>query len=449
MGAATTQSRVEVAIVGAGLTGMAAAHHLRQAGVGVRLLEARDVPGGHAVTVEERGYRFDRTGHLLHAADPETLALARAWIGPGCLEIERRSRVWSHGAYTRYPFQANLHGLPPAVAYECLMGYLAAARGPAAPAPGETFEGWCLRHFGTGICRHFMFPYNGRLWGVPPGAISAEWCARFVPVPTLEDVVAGAVGLADRELGYNARFLYPRRGIGALSEGLARAAGPIELGRAPVLVDLERRELVLPDERIGFEVLVSTAPLPELLRLCRPLPDAVAAAGARLRKTHLYYLDVALRSPCLVPYHWIYVPEARYPFYRVGCYSNFSDAMAPPGAASLYVELAERREPDLRELLPAVAAGLCEMGVCRTPESVLFARLRRIEHAYVLYDDAYAPSLAAIRPFLAEARVLSTGRYGGWNYSSMGDALGFGRDAAREAQVLLGAGSRTGGEAPP
>ena len=30
-------------------------------------------------------------------------------------------------------------------------------------------------------------------------------------------------------------------------------------------------------------------------------------------------------------------------------------------------------------------------------------------------------------------RIISNGRYGGWNYSSMGDALRFGRDAAQQA----------------
>jgi protoporphyrinogen oxidase len=68
--------------------------------------------------------------------------------------------------------------------------------------------------------------------------------------------------------------------------------------------------------------------------------------------------------------------------------------------------------------------------------AVRFARLRRIDHAYVVFDHAYFASLATIRPFLADAHILSTGRYGGWNYSSMEDALHFGRDAAKAARTL-------------
>jgi protoporphyrinogen oxidase len=420
-------SSTPVAVLGAGLTGMSAAFHLERGGVPHRIFERRASPGGHVVTVEDSGYRFDLTGHLLHLRDPEMRALALGWIGDDWLEVQRRSMIWSNGTYTRYPFQANTFGLPPAVAYECLHGFLQAHYATEKP-PVRTFEEFCLQSFGAGISRHFMIPYNTRLWGVHPSEITADWCARFVPLPKLEDVLAGAVGLNDRELGYNIRFVYPRLGIGALSSGLARAVPQVELGRAPRAVDWRRRELVFDDETVRYEALVSTAPLSVLLGLCADLPPAVAEAAARLRCTHLYYLDVALNGPCQKPLHWVYVPEEKYPFYRVGCYSNFSAAMAPPGKANLYVELADRREPELGKLLPEVAAALVEMGIIDVPEAVRFARLRRIDHAYVVFDHA-------------RANIVSTGRYGGWNYSAMEDALRFGRDGAADARRILAGAS--------
>jgi protoporphyrinogen oxidase len=432
----TRQSRTPVAVLGAGLTGMSAAVHLRRAGIACRVLERLPHAGGHAITVEERGYRFDRTGHLLHLKDEAIRALALGWIGPDHLTIERRSVIWSHGVYTRYPFQANVYGLPPRVAYECVMGFLEAQRSPPAQ-PIRNFEEYCYATFGRGISEHFMIPYNTRLWGVGPSEITAAWCERFVPRPTVEDVVAGAVGLSDRELGYNATFLYPRRGIARLAEGMARELGDVELGRSVRSIDTAARELVLDDERIRYDVLVSTAPLPVLVGLSADAPAEVLEAARKLRCTHLYYLDVALRSPCGVPYHWAYVPEPKYPFYRVGCYSNFSAAMAPPGCACLYVELVDREEPRLAELLPEVARGLVEMGFIERPEAIVFARLRRIDYAYVVFDHDYFPALEVVKGFLPSRRIVTAGRYGAWNYSSMGDALAYGRDAARQAAAWL------------
>ena len=57
-----------------------------------------------------------------------------------------------------------------------------------------------------------MIPYNEKIWGVHPREITAAWCSRFVPLPNLEQVIAGAVGAGPPEMGYNQSFLYPKAG---------------------------------------------------------------------------------------------------------------------------------------------------------------------------------------------------------------------------------------------
>lgn len=428
---------VPVVVLGAGLTGMSAAYHLRQQGVEHRIFERAPSPGGLAVTVEQDGFRFDRTGHLLHLRDPDMTKLAHELLGDDVLTIQRRSVVWSHGRYTRYPYQANTFGLPPAIAYECLMGFLQARQRTWQGEPRD-FEEFCHRHFGEGFSKHFMIPYNCRLWGVHPKEITADWCSRFVPIPKLQDVVAGAVGLNDRELGYNAAFVYPRRGIGALTDALAARLPHVETSRPALSVHAGEKRVELEGGRsVPYRVLVSTAPLDRLVSLIEDVPDVVREAASKLRCSSLHYLDVALDVPAGHDFHWVYVPEARYPFYRVGVYSNFSSAMAPPGKACMYIELADREEPDLEVLVPRVAEHLTEMGFIGAPSQLRFATKRTIEHAYVIYDHAYYEAVDTVHGFLKERDILSTGRYGGWNYSSMEDALLFGRDAARQAGDLL------------
>ena len=178
-----------------------------------------------------------------------------------------------------------------------------------------------------------------------------------MPLPKLEDVLAGAVGLNDRELGYNTRFVYPRLGIGAARRGhraRARAGAPIELARAPTSIDRRRGEAQFDDEVVPYDVLISTAPLPLLDRAHRRRASGGRRGrrGACAARTSTTSTSRSTR-PCEEPLHWVYVPEEKYPFYRVGCYSNFSGAMAPPGKANLYVELADRAEPDLADALAA------------------------------------------------------------------------------------------------
>lgn len=424
-----------ITILGAGLTGLSAAHHL---GADYQIVEALGHVGGHAITLEEQGYRFDRTGHLLHLRDPDIKQwIAKVFPEGHLRRVDRRSLVFSHGRYTRYPYQANTFGLPPEVAFECLKGYLEAKGRTDWPEP-HSFEDFCLQHFGEGFSKHFMIPYNSRLWGVHPREITAAWCSRFVPMPKLDDVLAGAVGLNDRELGYNASFLYPPTGIHELPERIAESVAPVRFNTAPTAIDWRAKELVFADgRREPYRALISSAPLKALVERLIDAPPEVRAAGAALRCSRLKYLDVATRVPAGRDLHWAYVPEERYPFYRVGVYSNFSELMAPPGRATFYVELASRDEPDPATLFPEVAEGLVAMGLVAAPDDIAFMRVRTIEFAYVIFDHRYYDSLAVIRPFLEENAIVSQGRYGGWNYSSMEDALIFGRDAAREARGIV------------
>jgi protoporphyrinogen oxidase len=339
----------------------------------------------------------------------------------------------------RYPFQANLHGLPAAVVSECLLGFIRAVNDPASQAPPTDFEDYCNKRFGAGIARHFMIPYNAKLWGVHPREITAAWCTRFVPIPKLDEVVRGAVGDAPPEMGYNIHFLYPKHGgiqslVQALRDRLP--ASRLATGAGLEEVHLGRREACIGGQRLRYRALVATLPLPELCRRIVDLPDELQAWAAKLRCTPVRYLNVATRVPPRCDYHWLYVPEERYPFYRVGIYTNAVPSMAPPGCGSLYVELSDRGpRPEMSKLLPDVADALVAAGVLGQRDDILFAELREIEYAYVVFDHHYYEALSKLMPFLESHGIYPRGRYGSWTYNSMEDCLLLGKDVA---QLLLG-----------
>lgn len=426
-------TRSQIVILGAGLAGLAAANRLKR---GYRLFEGAATPGGLCDTVADSGFKFDRTGHLLHLSRPAVKRFALDLMGDRLVEIERRARIFSHGAYTHYPFQANTFGLPPEIAAECLLGFAEAyaARGGGRPAAG-TFEEFILASFGPGIARHFMVPYNEKLWGVHPREITAAWCDRFVPTPALEEVVRGALVAPQDRLGYNATFFYPKGGIGELPARMAARIN-VELGARVTAIDWRARRVRAGGAWVPYRACIASAPLDRTLAMLVDPPGRIARLAAGLRCTGLRYLDVALDSRPGTEHHWSYVPERRFPFYRVGAYSHFSPSMAPRGKGCLYVELASRRPIRQAAVMPRVIAGLIEMGVIRRASDVLFARPRFIPRAYVVYDAAHERSVEAAVPWLEEHGILPVGRYGRWEYAAMEDAIEQGFGAAEQAQKM-------------
>jgi protoporphyrinogen oxidase len=425
-----------VLVLGAGLTGMSAALDLLRRGVDFALFESKSLVGGLAVTSTEGPYRFDHTGHLLHLRDAERRERTLKLLDDAPLEIHRNSFIFSEGVFTKYPYQSNTFGLPPDTAFECVFDFVQAFYQNPKP-DAENFEDFCRIHFGNAISDRFMLPYNGRLWGVPPKEVTTEWCDRFVPRPSLEDVLAGAVGKPHKELGYNAVGFYPQYGIGELTQAMGRRIPSLHTNSPVCRIEPSKKLCHFGTASTSYRTLISTLPLTKLVPLIDNVPAPIAQATKELRCSSLYYLDVALRRRPKHHFHWIYVPESRFDFYRVGNYAAFSEAMAPLHAANLYVELVGRSKPDLSYLWPRVAKGLIEMGIIETVDDVEFYRLRHIEHAYVIYDQKRRQSLPQIVDYLAQIGVISTGRYGGWNYSSMEDALRFGEDAVAKAVEQL------------
>jgi protoporphyrinogen oxidase len=424
-----------IVILGGGLTGISAAIHLRRPWI---LFEREGQLGGLAITRQRDGYYFDRTGHWLHLRDDGMKKLVAETLPGQMAAVERKARIFSQGVTTLYPFQANLYGLPPEVVKECLLGVIE-AKLQSAPVEPKNFEEYCLRHFGAGISKHFMIPYNERLWGVSPREITAAWCSRFVPLPNLEQVVAGAVGANAGKLGYNATFSYPKQGgIQTFSAALGARLDPsrVHLRASLDELDHQRREVTVGGERKPYAAVVSTLPLPELLKRMPGLPKEIEEHASRLRCTTLRYLDLATRNRPSADWHWVYVPEQRFPFYRVGIYSNAVAAMAPPGGGSFYVELADRG-PVTDATVRASAQGLAEIGAIASPDDVLFADAREIDHAYVVFDDHYYAATQAIFAFLEAHSIYSRGRYGSWTYNSMEDALIAGRDVAATIDASL------------
>lgn len=211
-------------VVGGGLAGLACA---RELGDACTLLEAEDRLGGLCRTERKDGFSFDWTGHWLHARDAEIRKLIEErWLAGNLLQVRRRARIYSEGVWSTFPYQFHLHGLPPRTISACILGFVEATLGPSGAElrarPLRNAAEHILRHLGEGFARHFMFPYNEKLYTVPCEDLSPEWGGRFIPRPTLEDVVNGAVGLAREDVGYNASFWYPREGgIEALPRGIA------------------------------------------------------------------------------------------------------------------------------------------------------------------------------------------------------------------------------------
>lgn len=423
-----TKTTVDTLILGAGLSGLSTAYHLHKQGkTNFLVLEKQSVPGGLCASTCQNGFTYDFGGHVLHLHTDYGKKLVQSLLKNNLNQLERRAFIYTQNAQVPFPYQAHLYALPPTVRNACAKGLLKA---PHIAHP-QTLKTWCLTHFGTGIYTHFFKPYNTKLWGVTPEKLTCEWCASFVPRPTADQVAQSLQCPPAQTYGYNAAFYYPKQGgIGSLVHALAAPIKNRVRLNAPVTqIDLSAKTAVCNAERIHFQKLVNTLPLPAFVQLLAG-QTRLKKYAAKLQAAPITLYHLGINRP-LQSFSWIYFPDEQDLFYRVGLQSGFSSNNAPKGASLLYIELPGLHTPS-KALAKHIWNGLVQKGIIEKTDVPAFEAWQHVPQAYVLYTFEREQVLPLLLHQLRTKGVYSAGRYGRWEYSFMESALLQGNELATQ-----------------
>lgn len=418
---------MKTVIIGAGFAGLSAAHILKDNFI---ILEAGVRPGGLCRTEVKGGFTFDYTGHLMHLRHKQTEKFILKHTPVKMNKIKRKAVIFSSGVYTKYPYQANNYGLPTETVEENLTGFIRAKLNNKEDK--SSFKNWCLSVMGEGISKNFMLPYNSKLLKHPLDKITLSWLGRFVPRPEIDDIINGIEEKGKEGAGYNASFYYPERGgIESVIRGIYEPVkDKVILNTAVKKVDLKNKIVYFPSGEIKYDKLISTMPLKKFLMLTGNSGYIRAAKGLKART--VYSLNVGYRTENPTDVNWVYVPEPKYPFYRIGFPHTFSPYNAPAGLSSVFAEVSVKGEVP-KNTDSQIINGLIKMKVLKKKSDIKVLLPLLLPDAYVIFDSYRDSTVPEIEKKLSAQGVILAGRWGRWEYSSMEDAVMEGFEAAKKA----------------
>lgn len=429
-----------ITVIGAGLSGLSAAYHL---GSDYIVLEREAEVGGLCRSVATKGYVFDLAPHIFFTGNQYVSGLIDDLLHGDLVRQARRAYIYLKGTYVEYPFEVNLNGLPRETIDECISGFKERGR----TQPGNFLE-WIHSTFGAGIARHYMVPYNEKVWKYPLDQMNIDWIAGRVPVPSMDEMIRGAKEKVKKNYGPNAYFLYPRGGgIGAIADALASRVGNISLNSEAVEIDPKDPEGVNVTYRedggkkrtIESDAVLSSMPLPEIVKIMRDAPNEVVEASERLVYNSLICVNIGVDRPRISDKHWLYFPESEYVFNRISFPMNFSEETTPKGRSSILVEVTYRgTRPNLEETKIKVREGLISAGILRGDDKVDVFDALDFKYAYVINDLDHRRNVAIIHDYLRGNRIHPMGRFGEWGYLNMDRSILSGRNVAEKIRVGVG-----------
>ncbi len=413
----------KIIILGAGPCGLGAGWRLHELGIDTYdIYERESYVGGLATSfVDPNGFTWDIGGHVLHSHYPYFDSVFETVMQSDYLSHQREAWVWIYDRFVPYPFQNNIHRLPKDAYDECLAG-LKVLQHASVTTP-KTFSEWVQASFGTGIAKHFLLPYNRKVWAYPPEKMNRIWVGDRVAQVDIARIEKNyANGTDDVSWGPNALFQFPSKG--GTGEIWNRIAKPfmdhIHTEKRVVKIESKKRLVHFSDGTTDiYDVLLTTIPVDTLV-------DLITDADFPKPKDSLHHSTVTivglgiqgevpeqLKTKC-----WMYFPQDNAPFFRATVFSNYAPGNAPKGTWSLMTEVASSQYNPLpkEEIIANVIRGAKNVQLIQRRESIVSTWKFSAQYGYPtpsLSRDGY---IDMVLPELAKSNIFSRGRFGAWKY---------------------------------
>lgn len=396
-------------IIGAGISGLAFAS--KKSGEDYIILEKENEPGGYCRTVKRNGFVWDYAGHFFHF---RTRQLQEEFYellhNESAVFQTKQTAIKYKDDYVDYPFQFNIHQLPKEEFIECLVDLFTKDTDKM-----DTFKEMLYAKFGGGISEKFLIPYNQKLYACDLNKLDRDAMGRFFP---MADPVQIVQSFKKEQLSsYNDSFYYSADGAFAFVDAFLKRidASKIQYNAEIEKIDTETKIAYVNGEEISYEYLISTIAFPDLLQISNtPHADVFSA-------NQVLVFNIGFDGPSNdEKSHWIYYPEDKYCFYRVGYYNNILRRQP----MSLYVEIGYKQDAEI-DVQTAYEQTLIDL-----KKAGIVDEQKPVDYCYMIMNPAYVHisresqmEKERIMKEYASKGIHCVGRYGSWTYCSIEDCI--------------------------
>ena len=435
-----------VAILGAGMAGYGAAHHLNQANVPTTVYEKRSSHGGHTSSfTTENGFTFDEGPHVSFTKDTEIQNFLAEAVNHEYVTLKARFNNYWQGYWLNHPAQVNLHGLPIELQKSIVRDYFEAYHSPAHPERIGTFEDWLIASYGATFAQTFPMVYGKKYHTTEASNMTTDWLGSRLYTPEPDELLQGLLSPRSPDVHYVDHFRYPKSGgfQSYLSKFPKFGTATLNVGYRVVTIDAKEGIITFSNgQKRQHDHIISSIPLPSLIPMIRGVPADVKRAAHTLAYTKLVIVSLGVDRRDLSEAHVTYFYDPDIPFARVSFPHMFSAGNAPDETGSIQAEIyfSDKYKPlnqPLDSFIHKVIDHLKECGVLNSDDSVIDSDVRLIPYANVIFDLDRAEALETVHGFLDDIGISYCGRYGEWDYIWTDESFRSGEHEARKIEETV------------
>jgi len=457
-----------IAILGAGVSGLATGMKLSELGYDVKIIEKIGEIGGLARTVHKSGHTMDLGVHGMTHSTKESAYVLDYFksIMPGkFLTIDKKTTIYWNGKLINYPLAAD-QMFTTMSSWESVLTIVNFVWQRIRVRTGhkidiKSFEDWVIYNFGTSLYKIYFRDYIVKTWGIPSSELSAEWLGRRVKKLSIRAEFLKLLTRFFKELKYKEApsglqppvYFYNVEGAGQLSNKMRRVIeeynGEFIFNSHPTKIKINKESVVVKYKEGDnlkegeFDYLVSTIPINDFIGIIEePFPAEIKDSAKELSFRAMKMVFIILNRPQVFESQWTYFHDNEFIFTRVNEFKNIFEGFSPFGKTSLVCETTcfegdEVWQMSDEEIYRKTLNCLLKRGFFKEDEVTDYF-VKSLSHTYPIFKvDSMNKVKKALEHIDGLDNVYSIGRQGRFQYINMDECIHQGFTAADEIQSKI------------
>ncbi len=425
----------EIVILGSGMAGFGAAYRLHAEGITSVMYDKNSYHGGHTASFRyDNGFLFDCGPHISFTKDPRIQELFAESVDQRYEVMQINLNNYWRGYWPRHPVQVNLHGLPEDVIVKVIADFVEERQAPERPV--KNYADWLISSFGRTFAELFPMQYTRKYHLTTADNMSTDWLGPRIYRPSLEEVLRGALSPSSPHVHYITHFRYPSEGgfVSYLKKFVP--LGSLKLNHELVSIDPHTRQLNFSNGFMThYDALISSVPLPDIVRMIRGTPQDVLDASQRLACSTCVLVNIGVDRQDISASQLTYFYDEDICFTRLSFPHMFSSHNVPPGTGSIQAEVyfSEKYKPftgSPNDWIEPVLTDLRRCGLLREDDRILFRKAMLLQYANIIFDLDREAALGTVHGYLDDLGIAYCGRYGDWGYMWTDESFKSGENAA-------------------
>lgn len=422
----------KIAIIGAGVSGLSAAHFLKDK-YEVTVFEKEDRPGGLIKCRRVNGSLFHTCGgHVFNSKRQDVLD----WFWSKFMRDEEFSKADRNSCVFMdkgdsslehidipYPIENHMYLFDETIqkSFYKDLDEIDSVKGVNAKFTDyDSFGNFLRWRFGKTLYNLYFEPYNKKVWRRDLNSVPMSWMEGKLPMPTTQEMRENNANKVEEKAFVHSSFWYEKvNGSQFLADKLAEG---LDIKYNTDITSLIYHEGTWNVNGTSFDKVIFCGNIKDLVKMVDGIN--VNEYKDSIEKLEYHGTTAVFCEIDKNPYSWIYQPSRKHESHRIICTGNFSKTNNSE-------DLPDNRMTATIEFTDAISKEDIIENLSRIPLNPKYIDHKYNKYTYPIQDANTRQLIRNLKSSLRVFGLYFTGRFADWEYYNMDVAMGAAMDMVK------------------